>query len=169
MSIRPHGIDRRRVVAAGLMLFAGHGVRAQSSARPLLEIFDPAGRVTVLDEAAISALPWHEIRTHTRWTDGVQHFRGPLLRDVLLTSGSRAELKDRTLEMRALNEFEVQVPGRDAWAYDTVLAREMNGKLMRVRDKGPLWLVYPRDDTPELQDPQLDARWIWQLSEIHIL
>ncbi len=45
----------------------------------------------------------------------------------------------------------------------------MNGKPMRVRDKGPLWLVYPRDQRAELQNAVMDERWIWQLFEITVL
>ncbi len=34
------------------------------------------------------------------------------------------------------------------------------------RDKGPLWLVYPRDNDAVLQDAKYDHRWAWQLSQL---
>ena len=121
------------------------------------------------DEAALAALPWHEITTHTIWTEGPQRFRGPRLADVLSPlAGTPLALALRILHMRALNDFALNVPASDAWRFGPILAREANGVPMRVRDKGPLWLVYPRDRIPALQDPLMDERWIWQLRQIEI-
>lgn len=161
---------RRQVLLAGLLLalMPQAPLRAQTK-RPLLTITEPGGKVITLDEAALAELPWHQIVTGTRWTEGVQTFRGPLLKDVLTSGGlERADLIGRTLMMTALNDFGISVPASDAWEYDPVLAREMNGVPMRVRDKGPLWLVYPRDQRPEIQNAVMDERWIWQLSEIEV-
>jgi hypothetical protein len=33
---------------------------------------------------------------------------------------------------------------------------------------GPIWIVYPRDDFPELQLETVNARWVWQLTEIEV-
>ena len=167
----PAGLStgRRQVLIAGLAvaLVPSTALLAQG-ADPVLRITGQ-GNMTTLDEAGINALPWHEITTSTRWTEGVQTFRGPLLRDVLMAGGlAREDLAGRSLVMTALNDFRVTVAADDAWAYDPILAREMNGTLMRVRDKGPLWLIYPRDQNPELQNAVMDERWIWQLSGIEI-
>ena len=75
----------------------------------------------------------------------------------------------RTLRVNALDDFSMDVPARDAWNFGPILARQQNGDLMSVRDKGPLWLVYPRDQNPELQTVEMDARWVWQIFEIVIL
>ncbi len=45
----------------------------------------------------------------------------------------------------------------------------MDGKRLTVRDKGPYWLVYPRDEFTELKDARFDHRWAWQLKEISII
>jgi len=44
----------------------------------------------------------------------------------------------------------------------------MNGQALRIRDKGPIWIVYPRDDYPELAVDAMDQRWIWQVKELHV-
>lgn len=164
----PRPFGRRALLAGGAAFLAG-GALAQTPDRPMLTIRDASGRGITLGAQDLAALPWHEIRTHTRWTDGLQTFRGPTLKDVLTRDGlTRDGLAGRSLRMRALNEFEVIVPAKDAWEYTPILAREMNGRIMRIRDKGPLWLIYPRDEVPALQDPLMDERWIWQLSEILI-
>ncbi|WP_418025678.1 molybdopterin-dependent oxidoreductase (plasmid) [Paracoccus sp. TD-10] len=136
----------------------------------MLTITEPSGRVRELEDEDIAALPWHQIATRIRWTEGVQTFRGPFLRDVLTGGGmSRSDLAGRKLLVKALNDYGIVLPAGDAWDYAPILAREMNGKPMRVRDKGPLWLVYPRDQRPELQRAVMDERWVWQLFEITIL
>ncbi|RDW12453.1 molybdopterin-dependent oxidoreductase [Paracoccus thiocyanatus] len=163
--------SRRTVILwGGVATLASVAPARGHHAQVMLTITEPSGRVRQLREQDIAALPWRRIATRTRWTEGVQVFRGPLLRDVLTSGGlTQSDLAGRNLLMKALNDFGTVVPADDAWSYDPVLAREMNGKPMRVRDKGPLWLVYPRDQRPELQSAVRDERWIWQLFEITVL
>lgn len=162
-------ISRRRMVL-GLGLSVGMvPLAGRAGAGGLLVLRDAAGAEITLGEDDFGDLPWQELSTHTAWTDGLQRFAGPYLRDVLLLTGrTPAELASRRLRMRALNDFEIEMPARDAWEHGPILARVMNGARMQVRDKGPLWLVYPRDGYPELQDMRFDERWIWQLCEIDI-
>ncbi|MCI2394477.1 hypothetical protein [Aliiroseovarius sediminis] len=44
----------------------------------------------------------------------------------------------------------------------------MDDKALERSDKGPLWIVYPRDAHKELQDIRYDYRWVWQLSELAV-
>jgi hypothetical protein len=39
---------------------------------------------------------------------------------------------------------------------------------MSVRERGPLWVVYPREHFPELQAPEYNDRWAWQLRSLEI-
>ena len=169
---REDRISRRQSLALGIAatLSIAWSTASADTNGTLLRLIGSNGEAVSFDEDAIRALPWCEIHTTTAWTDGIQVFDGPRLRDVLLTTGESAErLSDRQLKLTALNDFVVEMPARDAWAYDPILARVQNGRDMAVRDKGPLWLVYPRDAHRELQSLEYDERWIWQLSEIHIL
>ncbi|MBK4217723.1 hypothetical protein JJJ17_17460 [Paracoccus caeni] len=136
----------------------------------MLTVVDADGSVREFSDPDLKALEWFQIDTHTIWTEGQRQFRGPLLRDILLGQGlQRDDVYDHEIQLLALNDFMVTMPASDAWDYDVILAREMDGSLMRVRDKGPLWVVYPRDDVPELQDRITDERWVWQLMRITIL
>ena len=36
------------------------------------------------------------------------------------------------------------------------------------RDKGPVWIVYPRDNHGVLADIRYDMRWVWQLVALHV-
>jgi hypothetical protein len=44
----------------------------------------------------------------------------------------------------------------------------MNGQYLHVKDKGPLWTVYPRDQFPELRNSMTDKKWVWQLKELEV-
>jgi len=62
----------------------------------------------------------------------------------------------------------VQVPVSDAEQYRVILARTINGKSLSIRDKGPLFLIYPFDQYPELQNKLYYGRAIWQISVIKV-
>ena len=164
----------RRHMLLGLassMLLPVGSVQAQLVRRPLLTVSGPnALEATYWTEEEFAELPFQDIHTTTQWTEGVQHFRGPLLRDVLLAHVPDAkDIRARGLRLTAINDFRIDFPAVDAWDFDCILARERNGVPMRIRDKGPLWLVYPRDSDQRLQDPLRDGRWVWQLSQIEII
>jgi hypothetical protein len=46
--------------------------------------------------------------------------------------------------------------------------RPRDGARLSRRDMGPIWIVYPRDEFPELQLETVNARWIWQLTELEV-
>jgi hypothetical protein len=43
-----------------------------------------------------------------------------------------------------------------------------NGAEMSMRDKGPLWIVYPYDAKPDYQSELIYSRSIWQLDRIEV-
>lgn len=114
--------------------------------------------------ANLEALGAHRVRTATPWTDGVQEFIGVRLRDLLAAVNAQG----RTLAMTALNDYTVEIPATDADAYDVIIAYRRNGQAMPVRDKGPLWIIYPLDQHAELRDAEHQARMIWQLRRIDV-
>lgn len=127
-------------------------------------ISDAVNPVAVLDRAMLEDLGRERIDTSTDWTDGTQSFEGPLVRDLL----SRLGASGTTVMATAANDYSVEIPVSDFLRYPVILALEMNGKRLTLRDKGPIWIVYPRDDHPELNDPLINGRWIWQLKRLEI-
>ncbi|MGL6333913.1 molybdopterin-dependent oxidoreductase [Aeromonas jandaei] len=123
-----------------------------------------AQRFALWDSAMLDQLPEYEIKTHTPWYDEAKTFRGPLLKDVLSKVGANGKL----LTITALNDYSVQVPASDAEKYHVILARKMNGQLLSIRDKGPLFLVYPFDKYPELRNKLYYGRSIWQINVIKV-
>jgi hypothetical protein len=39
---------------------------------------------------------------------------------------------------------------------------------MPVRDKGPLWVIYPLDDHPEIDGQETHAKMIWQVRRLDV-
>lgn len=116
------------------------------------------------DRQALEALPQHQIRTSTPWTDGISTFEGPLLCDLLERLGAQGSI----LRARALNDYVIDIPIEDCERYPVILALKRDGQELIRRDKGPVWIVYPRDEFPELQLETINARWVWQLIELEV-
>lgn len=116
------------------------------------------------DRAMIEAMPVTAVKTVTPWTDGEVVFEGVLLRDLLDSVGARGE----TLRAVAINDYAVEIPVTDFREHDVILAWKADGSRMRVRDKGPLWVIYPWSDTPELRNEVHHARSIWQVRKLTV-
>jgi len=129
-----------------------------------IEVTNTEEGEAAFDRLMLSELGLTEIRTTTPWTDGVQVFSGVLARAVLERLGAEGT----TVMASALNDYTVEVPMEDFQNFDVLLATHMGGEEMRVSDKGPIWIVYPRDDHPQLQDRRLHDRWVWQLKALRV-
>lgn len=117
-----------------------------------------------LDIAALQAIDETSFQTRTIWTEGVVTFTGTRLATLLTHFG----ISGGTVTMAAVNNYEVSFPVADALSDDAVIAFEMDGHRMRLRDKGPLWLVYPFDGNEKYQSERYYSRSIWQLGKIAI-
>ncbi|MGP1357715.1 oxidoreductase [Roseicyclus sp.] len=117
-----------------------------------------------LDLALLRSLGPVVIETTTIWTDGVQTFEGVELADLLAALGAEGT----TLRAVALNDYAVDIPVSDAVEGGPVVAYLRNGAPMSLREKGPLWIVYPFDSAPEYQTELVYSRSIWQLDRIEV-
>jgi hypothetical protein len=101
-----------------------------------------------LDLAALQALPQQQITTRMPWYDSVQNFQ--------------------EVQMTALNDYTVTIPWSDISRYQPLLAHQINGKPLSVREKGPLFLVYPFDRHPEIKNDIYYGRSIWQIATLTV-
>lgn len=123
-----------------------------------------AGSVADFDMPMLEALPQSSFTTGTPWYAAARRFTGPLLRDVLAAAGAEGT----TLKLTALNDYAVEMPYDDARRHDPIVARLLDGRPMAVRDKGPLFLVYPFDSSPGLRSAIYYGRSAWQLRWIDV-
>jgi hypothetical protein len=116
------------------------------------------------DMAMLEKLPQHSFTTATPWYPQAKTFTGPLLRDVL----AAAAAKGTTLRFVALNDYKIDMPAEDADRYGVIVARLLDGQPMAVREKGPLFVVYPYDSKAELRSERYYSRSAWQLRTIDV-
>ncbi|WP_349295301.1 molybdopterin-dependent oxidoreductase (plasmid) [Thioclava sp. 'Guangxiensis'] len=134
---------------------------------PVLTIIGAPGLTAPveLDRAALEALPSGSFTTTTTWTKGPQEFKGVYLADLLAEYG----VSEGNLKLTAVNDYSVTVPVSELHPNEALLAYSRNGETMSVRDKGPLWVVYPYDSDEALRNEVVYARSIWQVVKIEIL
>ncbi|WP_394155739.1 hypothetical protein [Loktanella salsilacus] len=131
-------------------------------AQDILSVTNGDQTVTYTREALL-ALPQEIVVTSNDYVDDLTTFQGPSLKSVLEASDIG---EDATLKMVAINDFASSVPAGDAFEYQVILAVLSDGEEMSVRDKGPIWVIYPMTDNTELQDDIYNGRLVWQLKSI---
>ena len=123
------------------------------------------GSPVQFDMAMLERLPQVGYSTRTPWYAQPRKFSGPLLREVLSSVG----LHGNQLRLVALNDYRVDMPMDDVLQFEVLLARLMDDKPMAVRDKGPLFVIYPFDQNIALRNAVYYSRCAWQLRAIEVL
>jgi len=154
----------RTGIAIGAMMLMTAAAHAGKDEVILQVTGEVTGGAAELDRQALDALPQVTLETSTVVTDGVHSFTGFLMRDLLEQLAAEGEQVIAT----ALNDYVVDIPMADFYDFEVIVAYRMNGEPLRRNDKGPLWIVYPRDDYEALQDIRYDYRWVWQLSRLEV-
>ncbi len=116
------------------------------------------------DMAMLQSLPTIHFRTSTPWTTEVTEFEGVSLDEILKYVGA----KGKTLHAVALNDYAADVPIDNASGLGGIIAYKTNGKEMPIREKGPLWIVFPFDDRPELKSEMTYSWCVWQLRKLTV-
>lgn len=118
----------------------------------------------VFDMAMLAALPQRTTITTSPWYDGKQTFAGPLGWALLNQVGATGT----TLKVTALNDYVSEIPVGDFKDYKVILATSLNGEPMSVRDKGPIFIIYPFDEEPSLNNETYYGRSAWQVKSIEV-
>ncbi len=113
------------------------------------------------DLSMLDKLPQKTIKTSTRWTSGVQVFEGVPVVELLRHLGAGGD----KIEAIALDGYVTPLLKMDDLRkYGVILATKKNGEYLKVREKGPIWMIYPVDDFPELKnDLTTQYKLIWHL------
>lgn len=138
----------------------------QSTGDVILTITPADGKEPiVLDREGLETLPTDSFETSTIWTEGVSKFEGVRISVLLEALGAESG----TVKFTAVNDYAVDIPVADLLENDPIIADKMDGEFMSLRDKGPLWLIYPYDTAAKFQTSVIYARSIWQLDRLQIL
>jgi hypothetical protein len=159
-----------------LMVLVGYvGATATSAAEPLPAPTEKAiltisgrigttnkGETAEFDRPMLESLGLETIETTTPWYNGPMKFEGVSLDKLMKLVGAKGE---RAVFV-ALNDYSSEIPMEDFAKYNVILALKRNGEYMPVRDKGPLFVMYPFDSRPELKNQTFYGRSVWQVAKI---
>lgn len=123
------------------------------------------GETLQFDYEMLHALDDTIIETSTIWTDGVRRFQGVSLNTLI----KLLKVENGALKASAINDYAVQIPVSDATPDGPILAYLIDDQKMSVREKGPLWVIYPYDRGPEFRSEVIFSRSIWQLDRIEVV
>lgn len=141
--------------------------QAAQAADPVILTIDgktAGGKAIEMTRKDIEALGPVKIATTTPWDDGVVTFEGVSMKQLLIKAGAQGA----TVTATALDNYVTEIPVSDFDTYQVILAVKRNGQYMEVRDKGPLFIVYPYDSDPGLKSEKYYARSAWQLRTLTI-
>lgn len=124
-----------------------------------------AGDAAHFDLEMLRSFDATTIETSTIWTEGTQTFEGVSLAALNRALGMDGE----TLRATAVNDYAVDIPITDAIDGGPIVAYHRNGQPMSLREKGPLWIIYPYDSGAQYRTEVIYARSIWQLDRIDVL
>ena len=150
------------VMAAALFALPAQAVDLPAATSDPVLTITMGDDVYPLDSDGLRALPAVEFTTTTIWTEGPQTFVGLRVTELL----ERLGVDSGTLTLMAANDYQVDVDVSSFEPDGAILAYDRNGRAMGLRDKGPVWMVYPYDSDSKFRSELIYSNSIWQLDRI---
>ncbi len=168
------GFPRRIVATAfGCLIFVTGHVYAEKfppvpDGEPALIISGNLSKPNVGDEIHldlewIKSLPSFSFTTDTPWSEGKQDFLGVRLSVLFDTLG----ITSKSFSALALDNYKADVD-TDWYKYPVIIAYQHNGADISIRRLGPLRIIFPFDDYPELLNDYNITAAVWQLTHIEL-
>ena len=122
------------------------------------------GESLVFDMATLQSMPSVTFSTSTNWTDGISAFTGVPLKVLLDAVGATGT----EVEAIALNNYSASIPVDSIDEDSPIIAYAIDGQAFSRRDKGPLWVVYPYDESDAYRNELIYGRSVWQLRTLTV-
>ena len=155
-----------------LSIFSGLTAFADEVPRPVGDIIlRLSGEITntntddgrlELDLAMLQEMPVTTFKTNTIWLEKAVEFTGVNLKEILDYAGASGTL----IHAITLNDYKVDIPAGMGDVDAPMVAYHIDGEIMSVREKGPLWVVYPYDQDAKYRTEVIYSRSIWQLDRL---
>ena len=157
------------IAAVAFAASAAAAPLASPQAEPILTVSGKIantndGAVARFDRQMLEALGTVTLRTMTPWYDHVVEFEGVSMKALMQHVGAEGTQVTAT----ALNDYRGTIPLSDFDSFEVILAMKRDGVDMPIRDKGPLFIVYPYDSDPELANGLYYSRSVWQVKELEV-
>lgn len=161
------GVTRRGVGMLALAALAtpAWGKAPAASSRVILTV---SGRISApggearFDRDTLEGLGTDGFDTKTPWYNGPVRFDGVRMSRLMQAVGASGS----TVNAVALNDYSTEIPISDFEQFGVILALKRDGAYMPVRDKGPLFIVYPYDRSAELHSQLYYSRSAWQVAKL---
>lgn len=162
VALNSHALNKEPLTGPVILTISG-AINADSS-QELTQNNAEKSNVVQFDLATIEKIGLTKVVTETPWNEGLVEFEGVLMRDLL----AHVTAQGSSVYASALDNYSVDIPIEDFMSHDVILATRIDGKVLRVRDNGPLWVIYPWTDHSEYKRPHYFARSIWQLKSLTV-
>jgi hypothetical protein len=152
---------------AGTATIAVAEALAKPTGEVVLTIDGSIGRTNVegradFDLDMLRAMPAVKFRTATPWTEGPVEFEGVAIAELLKS----VEASGKSIKASALNDYVAAVDAQTVISSGAILAYRIDGEDISIRDKGPLWIMFPFDEKPELKSETIYSQSVWQLRKM---
>ncbi|MGR5260132.1 molybdopterin-dependent oxidoreductase [Vibrio astriarenae] len=129
-----------------------------------LTLHPKTGRTLTLSLQQIEqSLPMHSFSTKLPWHDEELDFSGFRLDELI----EHFEIAPPThVTISALNDYRADIHWSEITHFNPIVAYRLNGEEIKIRDKGPYWLVFDVQRYPALDDHTYYEKMVWQISDI---
>ncbi|ENM3815580.1 molybdopterin-dependent oxidoreductase [Vibrio cholerae] len=129
-----------------------------------IQVADTPPKVFSLKELATVLLEV-SFTTELPWIHGARRFTGFKVSDLL---EYLQQDQVNSVTFMALNNYAANISIADIQQYEPIVAYYMDGNEMKIRHKGPFWLVYNLNKNPKLKNSVYYTHMVWQISQILI-
>ena len=117
-----------------------------------------------IEQSSLKEINGQTLETITPWTDNPLTFQGISLASLL----AKYKIKGRIAKAKALNDYVVEIDLQEAIEANAFIVSHIDNQPMKVRNKGPFWIIFPWSEKTELNDRKYQDWSIWQMVELKI-
>ena len=103
-----------------------------------------------------------ELVTLTPWTNSEPTFKGLSIAALF----AEHNIQSGQIKFTALNDYSISVSVADLLKSEGFIAMYQDGEILKVRSKGPFWLIFPWSDRSELINARVSSWSTWQIKTI---
>ena len=111
----------------------------------------------------LESMPQTTYTTALPWLEKPAEFNGVKLSTLL--QHTLGEVPQQ-VEVRAMNDYYSYISLEDILRYQPIIAYKQDHNYIKVRNKGPYWLIYPVTKYPELDVSYYHSQMVWQINRI---
>ncbi|MCF7453866.1 MULTISPECIES: oxidoreductase [Vibrio] len=111
----------------------------------------------------IQSLPTTSYTTTLPWIPASSEFLGVKLSTLLTHVYGKVP---EQVDVSSLNDYHSTLSRQDILRYQPILAYQQDQHYIKVRNKGPFWVIYSLSLYPELNHNKYHAQMVWQVNEM---